>query len=309
MAHQDGAAVAGYAKRGSSMTPTFVLVTAAYNEERFIEQTILSMVAQTRRPSEWIIVSDASTDATDRIVEKYSALHPFIRLVRITEDHPRNFAAQVLAINTGIRNLTVRDFQYFGNVDADITFDPEYFSLLLEEFAANLHLGLGGGYIRERAADGQFVNRKRNSVRSVAHACQMFRRECLEAVGGCYVPLPYGAPDVYAEVAARMQGWEVKSFPHLPVYHHRFTGSADRWLKNGIRQGKADYSLGTLPMFEIVRTIRRCRDKPFVLGSLARLAGFGHSYWIREPRAVPREFLEYLRKEQSQRLARIFSEL
>ena len=288
--------------------PSYVLVTAAYNEERFIESTMHSVIAQKWRPLEWNIVSDASTDKTDEIIEGYAARYDFIRLVRITEEHARSFAAQVNAINAGIGQLKSRDFDYFGNLDADITFDPGYFLLLLEKFANNPRLGLGGGAIYEKAADGQFRDRKRNSIESVAHACQFFRRACFDSVGGRYLPLPYGAPDVYAEVAARMHGWEVMSFPDLPVHHHRFTGSADHALRNCFRQGKADYSLGTLPMFELARVLRRSVDKPYMLGSLARLAGFGHSYCIRETRPVAKDFFRFIRKEQAQRLARLFRE-
>ncbi len=290
------------------MKPSYVLVTAAYNEERFIEDTILSVIAQEWRPTEWNIVSDASTDKTDEIIESYAARYDFIHLVRITEEHPRNFAAQVNAINTGIRRLKNSEFEYFGNLDADITLDPDYFLLLLEKFANNPRLGLGGGAIFEKSADGQFRGRKRNSVKSVAHACQFFRRACFESVGSCYFPMPYGAPDVYAEVAARMNSWEVMSFVDLPVHHHRFTGAAERYLRNSFRQGKADYSLGTSPMFELVRVVRRSADKPYVVGSLARLAGFGHSYCVGEPRPVPEDFVHYIRKEQAQRLVRLFRE-
>jgi len=287
------------------MKPSYVLVTAAYNEDQFIESTILSVIAQKWLPTEWNIVSDASKDRTDEIVERYAARYNFIHLVRITDEHPRNFAAQVNAINAGIQRLKSSNFEYFGNLDADITLTPDYFALLLEKFASNPRLGLAGGAVREKAADGEFRDRKRNSVESVAHACQFFRRPCWEAVGGRYFPMPHGAPDVYAEVSARMNSWEVMSFSDLPVHHHRFTGSADNYLRNCFRQGKADYSLGTLPMFELMRAIWRSTDKPYVIGSLARLAGFGHSYWTRESRPVPSTFVCYIRKEQAKRLIRL----
>lgn len=284
------------------MTPSYALVTAAYNEAQFIERTIMSVIAQDWRPAEWNIVSDASTDDTDRIVESYAARYNFIHLVRLLDEHPRNFAAQVNAINTGIR-LLKSQFDYFGNLDADITFDSNYFSLLLEKFSANEKLGLGGGSIYEKSADGKFRPRKRNSAWSVPHACQFFRRTCFEELGARYFPLPYGAPDVHAEVAARMNSWNVRSFTDLPVYHHRFTGSAEHYLGNFFRQGKADYSLGTLPRFEIVRVLRRSVDKPYLIGSLARFMGFGYSYCKREPRPVSTQFIRYIRQEQAHRLA------
>jgi len=53
----------------------YALVTPARNEEALIEQTILSVVAQTIRPVRWVIVSDGSTDGTDEIVKRHARHH------------------------------------------------------------------------------------------------------------------------------------------------------------------------------------------------------------------------------------------
>src|ERR1017187_8419322 len=198
----------------------FVLASAAYNEDKYIEKLMQSVVNGTRRPLRWVIVSDGSTDRTDEIVKQYAARYEFIRLHRITEDHPRNFAAQAIAINTGFGLLRDLEFDFIGNLDADITLEPTYFDALLDRFEKDSRLGVAGGYIWEEDG-GQFRCRKTNSPRSVAHAVQLFRRKCLNDVGGAYIPLPYGGPDWYAEIKARMHDWEVRSFPELKVYHHR----------------------------------------------------------------------------------------
>ncbi len=285
---------------------SYVLVTAAYNEERLIEQVISSIIAQTVQPAKWIIVSDGSTDGTDEIVTRYAAAHDFIQLCRISEDHPRNFAAQVNAINRGLSLLSSIDYAFAGNMDADITLEPDYFEKLLIKFRQDPLLGLGGGTIYERSAKGDFRERRGNSVASVAHACQLFRRECFEAIGGAYRPLPYGGPDTYAEIVARMKCWRVVSFKDLKVFHHRQTGSVGGVLRGGFRQGKMDYSLGTLPLFEVVKLFRRTLMKPFLVGSIVRFAGFLDSYRQRERRAVPDDFVFYFRQEQKERLARLF---
>jgi glycosyltransferase involved in cell wall biosynthesis len=284
----------------------YVLVTAAYNEERFIEPTIRSMVAQTVRPAKWIIVSDGSTDHTDEIVQRYAAENPFVELHRITEDHPRNFAAQVYAINAGLAQLRDGEYGWVGNLDADITLDPDYFARLLQKFRRDPKLGLGGGTICELCPDGEFRPRPITSFTAVAHACQLFRRDCFEAIGGAYVPLRYGGPDTYAEISARMKGWRVASFSDLRVFHHRPTNSAEGILRGWYRQGKMDYSLGALPLFEFFKLLRRVWTKPYLTGSLARSAGFLDSYLRREARAVPNEFLVYLRQEQKQRVLNLF---
>jgi len=280
----------------------YVLVTAACNEGRFIENTIRSVVAQELRPARWVIVSDNSNDDTDAIVERYAAIHDFIQLHRMTEDHPRNFAAQVYAINAGIAKLRRTDYAFIGNLDADITFDSSYFRNLLEKFRHDPRLGLGGGMIYERSRDGEFRSRKTNRADSVAHAVQLFRRECFEAVGGAYPPLPYGAPDTYAEVTARMKGWHVASFPDLIAFHHRPTGSAGGLLRGCLRQGRLDFSVGVLPLFEVLRLLRRVWTKPYLIGSMATLVGFLEGYCLGKPRAVSERFLNYYRQEQTKRL-------
>jgi len=287
-------------------TNSYVLVTAAYNEGMFIEATIASIISQDLRPVRWIIVSDGSTDDTDAIVLKYAAAYDFIRLYRMTEDHPRNFAAQVHAINAGISHLKEERYAFIGNLDADITLEPLYFRMLLDKFRMIPELGLAGGAIYDKCPDGAFRYRRTNSTSSVAHAVQLFRRQCFEALGGAYRPLPYGGPDTYAETEARRKGWQVASFPELKVFHHRPTGSAGGVMRGCFRQGRMDFSLGVSPLFEVAKMLSRVGNKPYLAGSLARLSGFVYSYCRGEQRAVSSQFIEYLRQEQMRKLGGIF---
>ena len=61
----------------------YVLITPARNEAQFIELAIKSVVAQTVKPMKWVIVSDGSTDDTDKIVSSYIPANPWIELVRM----------------------------------------------------------------------------------------------------------------------------------------------------------------------------------------------------------------------------------
>jgi glycosyltransferase involved in cell wall biosynthesis len=292
-------------ERTERQRESYVLVTAAYNEGKLIENTIRSVIAQQRRPAKWVIVSDGSTDETDAIVARYAADNAFIQLHSLTIDHPRNFAAQAQAINAGIAQLAATDFDFLGNLDADITMAPSYFDQLLRKFHEDPQLGLGGGAVHEECKSGIFRSRKDNSVTSVAHAVQLFRRECFQDVGGKYMALPFGGPDTYAEVTARMKGWRVASFPDLEARHHRVTGSAGGMVRGCFRQGRMDHSLGTLPLFEIAKVLRRVNVTPYVIGAGARLAGFFSSYYRADKRAVSDEFIAYFRKEQSSRLSNL----
>ena len=65
-------------RRQSAFSRNYVLMTAAHNEEAFIERTIESVLSQTVLPKRWVIVSDGSTDKTNQIVESYARQHDFI---------------------------------------------------------------------------------------------------------------------------------------------------------------------------------------------------------------------------------------
>ena len=51
----------------ASQIPSFVLITAAHNEEAYLEYVIESVARQTARPARWVIVDDGSADATGDI--------------------------------------------------------------------------------------------------------------------------------------------------------------------------------------------------------------------------------------------------
>lgn len=292
----------------STNTPLrYVLITAAFNEEAVIEHTLRSVVSQTLLPLRWIVVSDGSTDGTDEIVASYAAQHSFIRLLRKTDKHHHNFAAQVRAINAGVEQLKDLHYDFIGNLDADIGLSSEYFESLFAAFRQDPGLGLGGGYICDRQDDGSFLSRPHNSLRSVAHAVQMFRRPCFESVRA-YQALPYGGPDTHAEVSARMNGWTVRSFPELRVLHYRPTGTADTALRNAYRRGLMDYSLGYDPLYELAKLASRTSLRPAALmQTCTTLAGYVYSGVSRRKRPVSKEFVTFLRKEQRVRLRQMIS--
>lgn len=279
---------------------SYVLVTAAYNEERYIGKTLQAVLTQTVLPTKWIIVNDGSTDRTEEIVHTYAKRHSFIELYRVTEEHPRNLTAQVNAINKGFSQLKGTDYDFIGNLDADISFEPTYFERLLEKFKEDPHLALGGGFIYEERG-GKFQNRRSNTASSVAHAVQMFRREGLETLGG-YRAFTWAGADWHAEVSLRMKGWHVQAFPELRAFHHRPTGKGFGLLRYWYRIGLMDFYMGTHPVFEVFKIVRRFQEKPYVLGGVIRLSAFVWAYCSRKARQVPDEFVTFLRREQMERL-------
>lgn len=278
----------------------YALITAAHNEEKYIENTLRSVISQTVLPVKWIIVSDGSTDDTDEIVRRYEAAFPFIRLLRREKDSERDFASKVFALNAGMQSIENESFQFIGLLDADVSFEPDFFRALFRKFEENPALGLAGGFIFEEV-NGKFISVAGNRTMSVAGAVQMFRHDCRESIGSL-LPLKHGCVDVYPEISARMRGWRVESFPELEIRHHRRTGGSVGVLRYRYRHGFADYSIGYHPVFEVVRLLGQIPHRPFSFGPIAHLCGFVAANLRREKRMVPRELVTFLRNEQKRRL-------
>lgn len=278
----------------------YVLITPAYNEEAYIERTIRAVISQTALPAKWIIVSDGSTDQTEAIVRSYVQTWPFIELRRV--EAPRgahSFASKVFAFDEGVRLLRQTDFEFIGNLDADVSFGPSYFEALLERFREEEALGIAGGWIYESNGE-TYTPRGMNTPRDVAGAVQMFRRQCYDSVGG-FLPLKCGGEDWCAQVTARMKRWRVRSFSELPVYHHRVTVESRGRLRRRWQQGLMDFSMGTHPASEVIRLLRRVRESPAFIGVAARLCGFLWGYCCGEKRIVSEEVVRFLRQEEMER--------
>lgn len=285
----------------------YALVTPARNEEGFIGATIAAVVAQRRRPTRWVIVSDGSTDATDEIVRAAAAEHDWIELLRMPDRHDRQFAAKANAFNAGFARLAGLEFDLIANLDADITFEPDYFAFLLDCMATRPRLGVAGTPFVEDAEHPERHSYAHGgaNIRHVSGACQMFRRACFEDVGG-YVPVRGGAVDWIAVTTARMKGWETRTFMDKVCYHHRKIGTADHSpLMARFHYGRKAYYVGGHPLWELVRGISQMRSSPYVSGGSWFIAGYVWAALTRMERPVSAELMAFHRGEQMARFRRL----
>jgi biofilm PGA synthesis N-glycosyltransferase PgaC len=258
----------------------YVIVTAAHNEEDSLERLFGSVLAQTVKPQGWIIVSDGSTDRTDDLARRKAEEVPWIRflrrekpaqdLKRIEKVSPGKVAAVEMALTA----LGGTAYDYLAILDADMTFEPDYYERVLERFEADPSLGIGGGMIRHILPDGSPARGGFKNPDAVGGPIQMFRRECYEAIGGYK---PYGHEDGLACADARRQGWTVRSFSDIWADHHvpwkGYASTIASKVPTDFYLGQMNYLLRIPLWFDALMALREGFHRPFVLGGASLLAG------------------------------------
>ena len=281
---------------------SYVLITPARNEAAFIDLTLKSVVAQTVLPLKWVIVNDGSTDDTEDIVRRYTTDYPWIELVQMPPRQERHFGGKATAVNAGCERITGLKYDVIGNLDADVSFEPDYFEFLLDRFSENPRLGVAGTAFRE---EGLSYNYEFVGIEHVSGMCQMFRRHCFEEIGG-YQPVKTGGIDLMAVLSARVKGWQTRTFVEKFFAHHRRQGSA---LHAGLREklniGRKDYLIGNHPVWEIFRSIYQMQYKPYGVGGALILAAYLWNMVRRAERTMPEELMLLRRTEQLNRLKAI----
>lgn len=277
----------------------YVIVTPARNESRNLGHTLAALVAQTHRPLRWVIVDDGSGDGTGELIDAAARAHPWIRAVhRADRGHRLQGTGIIEAFYDGYAEAAALDWRFVVKLDADLSFAPDYFARCLAEFLADPLLGIGGGVICRH--DGPPVPESPGDPHfHVRGATKIYRRDCWEAIGGLV-----RAPgwDTIDELKANMLGWRTRTFRHIPLRHHRFTGTADGTWRTQVKFGRANYIAGYHPLFMAAKCLKRTLQPPYLLGALGLLWGYGSGYLRRVPPVGDPGLIRYVRRQQLNKL-------
>lgn len=285
---------------------SYVLMTAAYNEARFLPATIEAVAAQSVAPALWIIVSDSSTDATDAIVQEAAARHGFIRFLRHENRRPSPAPMggtawkKVTALRAGLAAFGAEapDTPFLGNIDGDVTFEPTFYASLMERMMADPALGLAGGFIYHSSEGREWPYIARAD--GVGGPIQFFRRTAWDSVEGY---IPWGQEDVIVQMALRMRGWGLRSYPDLRVLHHKTPREKNRHpLRGRFHTGTMERAMRYHPFYEAVKCAAAVTRRPAVLGSAAQFAGYTWAALKGIPSQLPAELVAFNQREQMAKL-------
>src|SRR4051794_17993649 len=272
----------------------YVMITPARDEAAYIEKTILSVAAQSIRPTQWIVVDDGSRDDTGAIIDHYARSYSWLTPVHRANRGFREAGGGVMkTFYDGYAQIRSSDWDFVVKLDADLTFSPDYFERCFAEFELDPQLGIGGGGIYHLESGS--LKLEENPLFHVRGATKIYRRACWDQLGGLI-----RAPgwDTVDELKANMLGWRTRSFIDLKVLHHRLTGAANGTWGECVKNGKANYIAGYHPAFMMFKCLRRVAKRPFLVGTAGLSWGYLSALWKRTPQIDDLALIQYTRRQQ-----------
>jgi hypothetical protein len=189
-----------------SETPAASVVMSVRDGERYLAAAIESVLTQTVRNLELVVVDDGSTDSSPEILASYAARDDRVVV------HRHEAAGLATALNRGIGYARS---PFIARLDADDVARPRRLELQLAYLARNPGTGVVGGAVafvddhdrqfaevRYPTADAE-IRRAFSSTTPFVHSAVTMRREVFDAVGG-YRPalLPAEDLDLWLRVGA-----------------------------------------------------------------------------------------------------------
>lgn len=177
------------------------VVMPAYNAARFLRPAVESILNQTYRDFEFIIVDDGSTDSTTDILREYAARDSRVRLIAGEHTGIPN------ALNKGI---AAARYDWIGRMDADDIALPTRFEQQLRAAAAQPQVVAWGSYVQHINSAGEILSlspvgpttleefyrqRERGDVICISHPSALLRKDALLKAGG-YDPQFSTAEDI-----------------------------------------------------------------------------------------------------------------
>ncbi len=176
--------------------PLISLILPAYNSEEYLEEAIISILNQSFKNFEFIIVNDASTDNTQKIIKKYAQKDSRVKFIK--NEIQKKIAK---SLNIGIEKSSGK---YIARMDSDDWAYPERLKLQFDFLEKNPDVVIVGGAIEVCDGNLKILNSRKfylnnGDIRKhlfkfspFSHPTIMMRREALNDVGGY---------DVFLEVA------------------------------------------------------------------------------------------------------------
>jgi glycosyltransferase involved in cell wall biosynthesis len=231
------------------------LITTVLNEKDTIDEFMKSLISQTKKPEEFIIVDGGSTDGTYEILKRYSKKYKWIKVFQekgASIGRGRNIAIEkskneiIACTDAGCildKNWLKEITKPFTKKDVDVVFGiyKPYYKNDFEYFQ---------GLLVVKEPEKIFGIPSRMSIRSMA-----FKKECWKKVGK--LPEIYGGDDTLFNIKLKETGC-IFYFAKKAVVYWRMRKNLKSFVKQFFKYAKGDVYHGNI--FKMKRVIY-----PFIL--------------------------------------------
>ncbi|MDR1406490.1 MAG: glycosyltransferase [Tannerella sp.] len=208
--------------------PLVSVIIPVYNSDKFLEETLLSVLSSTYPNVEIVIVDDGSTDDSPAIAARYAGQYDHIHFLQQAN------AGTSVARNRAIEAATG---EYILPVDSDDRISAEYISLAVE--------AIRGDGVKLVYSEAEFFGDRTGAFRlppfsirllarrNIIHTCGMYRREDWVRAGGYIAHV--GREDWVFWIALLKDGGKVVRLKHTGFYYRIRAGSKrteDRAMQN-----------------------------------------------------------------------------
>jgi len=197
--------------------PTISVVMSMYNQEKYVQESIESVLNQTFTDFELIVIDDGSTDTSPQIVTKFT--DPRIRYF----SNGRNLGI----VATSNRGLGLAQGKYIARIDSDDLAHAERFELQVKFLESRPEIGLVGSYFEtiEDYPRTMFTPVQPEEIEDTlmvgncfGHSTIMFRRELFQLHNLTYPQVGGGAED-YAFYLRCIPFVKMANIPKVLVYY------------------------------------------------------------------------------------------
>jgi len=215
--------------------PKVSVIVTCYNLEQYLPDTLYSVLGQTFKDYECLVIDDASTDNSHQIASDFAKQHDKFKAIR----HESN-QGLVGARNTGVK---AAKGEYIIFLDADDMFPPNALEILTYHLSQRRDLSVASGHLDIVRHDG--TERRRNPwpfpeyehSRQLKHLnnipyCSLIRKDHWLDAGGYRLRADRNED---AEMWCRLgsYGWKIEKVTQEPVIIYRDRGDSKSKREGG----------------------------------------------------------------------------
>lgn len=267
------------------------IIIPAFNESKTIKKTLLSLVEQTLKADEIIVVDDNSDDNTSDIVSEFIQNFDYITLIQKKSKPEHQPGSKVItAFNEGLKHID-KNTDIIAKFDADLIFPNNYLETIVDEFKNKPNAGMVGGfaYIYK---DNQWVIENLTNKDHIRGALKAYRNKTFKQIGGLK---PIMGWDTIDELLCQYYGWAVVTLEDQKVKHLRPTGA--KYNKTQLQnQGKAFYQIGYGFWLTLIASLKLALKKKKIGYFFYYILGYAKAYASKTPLVVDSHQKKFIRQ-------------